>query len=147
MSEIVPTQSIKRPGSPLADGSGSEAKKLSLEKVDIPEDVWLVALKFLTGRQWSKLRFVSHQLNSLLQRNISQLPLVVIDEVSWSKIVSMQSSQQDIQHAFPVDESRSIRCDRFKLENVPSSSHNVFGNRSPKHSMVFVLRIRHSCEP
>ncbi|KAI1707505.1 UDP-glucoronosyl and UDP-glucosyl transferase domain-containing protein [Ditylenchus destructor] len=172
MSEIVPTQSVKQPDSPLADASGSEAKKLSRKQVEIPEDVWLVALKFLTGLQWSKVRFVSHQLNGLVQRNISHLPLVIIDEVLWSKpcdrrqisvkewlfmrkldvnmeqlleilyhpalyikVVSMQSSQQDIHYTFSVDDSRHIRCERFKLEYLPSRSHGFFADRYAEHNV------------
>ncbi|KAI1700439.1 hypothetical protein DdX_16722 [Ditylenchus destructor] len=79
MNKTVSSQSIKRPGSAIAGASGSGSKKRSRRLVEIPEDVWLEALKSLSGMKWSKMRLVSRELSGVVQRNVSRLPLAIID--------------------------------------------------------------------
>ncbi|KAI1698272.1 hypothetical protein Ddc_19216 [Ditylenchus destructor] len=78
MSEIVPSQSVKRPGSPISNASGSGAKKRCREKVHILDDAWFEALKFLTCPQWSKMRLASGQLKGFIERNVARLPMAVV---------------------------------------------------------------------
>ncbi|KAI1703014.1 hypothetical protein DdX_15167 [Ditylenchus destructor] len=81
MIKIVSSQSIKRPCSAIAGASGSAAKKRSRKPVEISDDSWLEALKFLNGRRCSKMRLVSRQLNGVVERNFSRLLLAIIDRV------------------------------------------------------------------
>ncbi|KAI1703820.1 hypothetical protein DdX_14656 [Ditylenchus destructor] len=84
MSKVVPGKSTKRPGSAISGASGSGAKKRSRKPVEIPEDVWLDALKFLSCPKWSKTCLVSRQLNGVAQRNVSRLPLAIIDSAAMT---------------------------------------------------------------
>ncbi|KAI1697320.1 hypothetical protein DdX_18563 [Ditylenchus destructor] len=56
------------------------------KKVEIPDTAWLDALKFITGPQWMKIRFVSRQLAKVVHGNVSGLPSIVIDNVNFSEI-------------------------------------------------------------
>ncbi|KAI1712624.1 hypothetical protein Ddc_12307 [Ditylenchus destructor] len=59
-----------------------EAKKKSRTPVEIADDTWLETLRSLSFRQWSKVRFVSRQLNGVAQTNVSTLPCAIIDSAS-----------------------------------------------------------------
>ncbi|KAI1703835.1 hypothetical protein DdX_14674 [Ditylenchus destructor] len=81
MSKIDTGQGVKQPGSAIASASDSDVKQRSRNPVEIPEDVWLDALKHLPCPKWSKMRLVSHQLNGMVERNVSRLPLAIIHSV------------------------------------------------------------------
>ncbi|KAI1709157.1 hypothetical protein Ddc_13994 [Ditylenchus destructor] len=96
MSKIVPGQSVKRAGSPIAAASGSGAKKRSRKQVEIPERAWIEALKSLSCPKWSKMRLVSRQLNGVVGRNVSCLPLAIIDSVVMKKEFSRKNTESTI---------------------------------------------------
>ncbi|KAI1695734.1 hypothetical protein Ddc_21021 [Ditylenchus destructor] len=85
-------QGIKRSGSPIDSGSGTAAEKRSRKKVEIANDTWLVALKFLTGwENWTSMRFVSFQVNGVIESNASRLPLIVIENATVQKNIQKAS--------------------------------------------------------
>ncbi|KAI1697580.1 hypothetical protein Ddc_19614 [Ditylenchus destructor] len=88
MEKAISSPSVKRSGSPIADGSGSEAKKRSPEKVEVLDDPWLEALKFLTCSKWSKMRLVTRKLSGLVRRNVSRLPLAIVGNATVRKLLN-----------------------------------------------------------
>ncbi|KAI1701038.1 hypothetical protein DdX_16342 [Ditylenchus destructor] len=54
-------------------------ERLMRKKVNISDDTYLEAIKFLTCPEWSQNRFVSRQIDGIAQRNISRLPKMVLD--------------------------------------------------------------------
>ncbi|KAI1703964.1 UDP-glucoronosyl and UDP-glucosyl transferase domain-containing protein [Ditylenchus destructor] len=75
------TQNISRRGvKHRRSNSPAEQNELLVrKKVDIPDDTWLEALKFLTCPQWSQNRYVCRQIDGIAQRNICRLPKMVLD--------------------------------------------------------------------
>ncbi|KAI1693359.1 hypothetical protein Ddc_22882 [Ditylenchus destructor] len=71
-----------------ANSPSNQNQRLLREKVNIPDDTWLEALKFLTCPQWSQKRFVSRQINGIAQRNILRLPKMVLDSATMYYINS-----------------------------------------------------------
>ncbi|KAI1702193.1 hypothetical protein DdX_15607 [Ditylenchus destructor] len=61
-----------------ANSSSDEIQRIVREKVHIPDDTWLQALKFLSCTEWSQKRFACRQINGIAQRNISRLPKMMI---------------------------------------------------------------------
>ncbi|KAI1692075.1 hypothetical protein Ddc_23880 [Ditylenchus destructor] len=55
--------------------------------VDISDDTWLEALKFMTFPQWIQKCLVSRQINGIAQRNVSRLPRMVLDSVAMYYII------------------------------------------------------------
>ncbi|KAI1709530.1 hypothetical protein DdX_11318 [Ditylenchus destructor] len=49
------------------------------QEVKLPEDCWFDVLKCLSCPIWSKMRYVSRQINGIAERNISHLPRSLID--------------------------------------------------------------------
>ncbi|KAI1692933.1 hypothetical protein Ddc_23247 [Ditylenchus destructor] len=110
--------------------------------VIILDDTWLEALKHLTCLQWSKMRLVCHQVNGIVQQNISRLPRQVIDRitldsrqlsfhprytnvapslqklfhpVSYVRNVTMRTVNQELIDANFNGEERYIHCQTFEL--------------------------------
>ncbi|KAI1691906.1 hypothetical protein DdX_21571 [Ditylenchus destructor] len=54
--------------------------------VNISDDTWLEALKFLTCPQWLQKRFVCRQINGIAERNITRLPKMVLDYVGMDYV-------------------------------------------------------------
>ncbi|KAI1694925.1 hypothetical protein DdX_19854 [Ditylenchus destructor] len=111
MNKIALSHSVKRPGSLLVEASESEVKKRSREKVEVLEDVWLEALRYLTCLKWSKMRLVSLQLKELIQKNVSRLPLVIISSVE------MRLTQWNFQKQREKTESKIIASDSLILSD------------------------------
>ncbi|KAI1697306.1 hypothetical protein Ddc_19797 [Ditylenchus destructor] len=78
-TQNIPCCALKRRP---ANSSPDQNQQLLRKKVDISGDTWLDALKFLTFPQWSQKRFVSRQINGIAERNISSLPMMVIDSAA-----------------------------------------------------------------
>ncbi|KAI1695733.1 hypothetical protein Ddc_21020 [Ditylenchus destructor] len=115
MSEIIPGQSVKQLGSRKAV---SGAEKRSRNTVEISNDTWLVALKFLTGwENWTSMRFVSFQINGVIESNASRLPLVVFEDATVLKNVHLNLRQQNLSCVSFTDVSGHIRCGKFMLED------------------------------
>ncbi|KAI1698239.1 hypothetical protein DdX_18007 [Ditylenchus destructor] len=78
------TQNVSRRGIKhrRANSPVEQNERLVRKKVNIPDDTWLEALKFLACPDWSQKRFVSRQIDGIAQRNISRLPKMVLDGVS-----------------------------------------------------------------
>ncbi|KAI1691835.1 hypothetical protein Ddc_24019 [Ditylenchus destructor] len=52
------------------------------KQVYISDDTWLETLKFLTLPQWSQKAFVCRQISGIVERNISRLPKLVLDDAT-----------------------------------------------------------------
>ncbi|KAI1711282.1 hypothetical protein Ddc_12979 [Ditylenchus destructor] len=49
--------------------------------VQLPDDCWLDALKFLACSEWSEICYVSSSINRIIESNVSHMPRAIIDRV------------------------------------------------------------------
>ncbi|KAI1703818.1 hypothetical protein DdX_14654 [Ditylenchus destructor] len=148
MRRILPSRSVKRPGSPIAEGSGSESKKRSPEKVEILEDAWLEALKHLTCPKWSKMRLVSRQLDGLIERNVSRLPMAKIDSVEMNLEQRNKTDNKIIAKDSPISPNQKIQWFKnrgislYKPADIELNNAIIGFNFHFKEKRSFDLRIQ-----
>ncbi|KAI1712349.1 hypothetical protein Ddc_12476 [Ditylenchus destructor] len=146
MSKIVPSKSVKRHGSPIASGSGSKTKQLCQKKVEMFEIAWLEVLKSLSCPNWSKTRLVSRQLNGMVQKNISRLPLAIIDDVEMrlEQRENIEIVIIDKDSVFPFDQKIQWFKDRGINLNLPADielNNAIIGvDFKEKQSVDLVIR-------
>ncbi|KAI1696190.1 hypothetical protein Ddc_20638 [Ditylenchus destructor] len=75
-------RAVKRRQANSSPGQNREKMNMPRKSVNVPDDTWFDAFKFLTCPQWMQKRFVSRQINGIAQRNISRLPKMVIDSAT-----------------------------------------------------------------
>ncbi|KAI1703966.1 hypothetical protein DdX_14585 [Ditylenchus destructor] len=82
-----------------SNSPAEQNEQLVRKKVNIPNDTWLEAIKYLTCPEWSQNRYVCRQIDGIAQRNISRLPkmvnkLDIYAIVSFDEVLQKRQSEQ-----------------------------------------------------
>ncbi|KAI1706322.1 hypothetical protein Ddc_15366 [Ditylenchus destructor] len=83
-------------------------------KVEIPEDCMLDVLKCLTCPEWSKMRYVSRQINGIVQRNYMRLSLVIIENAFMNQKVNRTANDEDYHNCAQLSKQTHFQV---KLQN------------------------------